>query len=296
MKKFLFNIIIGLLAFCVIWALAEIFVANTSEVNSYSYKYKYVMNNTSIQTLLIGNSYFENSINPYMMGDSVFDFAISGRWIYYDVQLLSAIVPTMPNVKVVIFPMGYKAPYISWHYYGLRPIDRDYAYKYSKYMHIYYDRYPESLRLRSALFCNKMRLQYRKEEPQDSLGYDPGIGQVEDWSTQQNISPSIIEGDTAYLCYQEYRTYLIELARICHENNIRFIVVTTPCADSFIANTREQGVRNLYDLIDSVSVYYPVEYYNIWKTVSFAPIPCIITARILMQMEQTNLHLDWCAT
>ena len=30
----------------------------------------------------------------------------------------------------------------------------------------------------------------------------------------------------------------------------------------FFSSTCEQGIKNLYDLVDSVSVYYPIEYFN----------------------------------
>ena len=64
-----------------------------------------------IKTLLLGNSLIENSINPQILGDSVFDLAISGRWIYYDVKLLERYIPKMTNLNQVIFGMGYAIPF-----------------------------------------------------------------------------------------------------------------------------------------------------------------------------------------
>jgi hypothetical protein len=153
-------------------------------------------------------------------------------------------------------------PYSSWHYRGLRDIDKDYAYYYARYMDTYYDRFPENIYLSSALIANKMGPKYWKNTPQDSLGYSPQYGQDDKWEAENNVSPTIFEGDTAAYCYKEFRLYLTQLAKICYDNNIRFVAVTCPCADVFVNNTRNQGIRNLYDLVDSVAVYYPIEYYN----------------------------------
>ncbi len=261
MKKFILDVFIAICVFLASWGCAEYLMTRANVVNTYSYKYNYVKNNPAIKTLLIGHSHFENSINPYLMGDSVFDFAISGRWIYYDAQLLPKMIPQMPNLQNVIFPLGYQMPYGSWHYKNIRDIDKDYAYNYAQHMDTYYDRFPENMYLSSALIANKMGMKYFRDEPQDSLGYSRVYGH-EDYFENHNVKPNVYEGDTATLCYKEFRLYLTLLAEVCYDNHIRFIAVTCPCADCFVKNTREQGIKNLYDLIDSVRVYYPIEYYN----------------------------------
>lgn len=261
MKRFLVYIIIGIITFSVVWGVAEMAISRVE--NEYSYKYNYVKNNPSIKTLLIGHSHFANSVNPYLMGDSIFDFAIAGRgWIYWDVKLAEQLFPTMVNLKTVIFPLSYKAPYSSAHYMKDLSEDEECIYMYAKYMNVPYDRFPQSITYSSALMVNKMGAKYWKEESQDALGYMPVYGQAREWKNEHNVEPTIYESDTAKLCYQEYRQNLIQLAKICHKNNIRFIVVTTPCADCYIENTRARGIKNLYDLVDSVVTYYPIEYYN----------------------------------
>lgn len=260
MKKFLFDICLGLIIFCIMWILAEYTIAHVE--NDYSYKYNYVKGNSAIKTLLIGNSHFENSINPYLMGDSVFDFAISGRWIYYDALLAKDIFPSMPNLKVVIIPLGYQIIYSSWHYNGLRDIDEEYAYMYSKYMHKRYDRFPEYIYLGSALYHNKMGIKYWCDEGVDTLGYSIIIGQVEDWKNIHNVPSDMLTKKYIHESHAEYRQYLIQIAQVCYENNIRFVAVTCPCANCFIENTCETGMNNLYALIDSVRAHYPIEYKN----------------------------------
>lgn len=262
MKRFVKDIIYGVLFFCLVWGLMEWAMAVAPCVNEYAYKYHYIQHNDSIKTLLIGNSYFENSINPHYLGDSVFDFANSGRWIYFDVQLMPRIVDEMPNLKTVIFPMGYDRPYHSLHYDSLRDIDKDYIYYYEKSMHILYDRFPENIWYSSALVTNKFGLQYWSFYPKDKLGYSSLDGQRDNWHNEQIFEPKYLQSDKADLCYKEYRMYLMQLAQICAQKKLRFVVVTCPCADCYLAKTTDKGLRRLYDLVDSVAAYYPIEYYN----------------------------------
>lgn len=264
MKRFIINIYVGVVVFCATWISAEIIMAHANIVNDYSYKYNYVKNNPAIKTLLIGHSHFDNSINPYLMGDSVFDFAISGRrWIYWDTKLAEQLFPTMPNLKTVIFPFGYAMPYESPHYEKEWSEGRkEYMYMYTKYMNIPYDRFPQNLVYRSALLSNKMGIKYWTNNHVDSLGYNKMEGRspyFEEWVIETNIP---WESDTVHMCYNEYKDYFIQLAKVCHENNIRLVAVTCPCANCYVSNTCERGIKNLYDLIDSVHAYYPIEYYN----------------------------------
>ena len=246
-----------------IWCVAEYAKEKIYLPNAYSYKYKHVKGNSSIKTLLIGHSHFENSINPYLMGDSIYDFAITGRgWIYWDVKLAEQLFHTMPNLKYVLFPLGYAMPYKSPHFQPLSDLIKENIYQYGKNMHVMYDRFPENYWYKSSLVRNDMKIHFWREKNQDKLGYYKLEGQSEECATDQNVDPNIYEGEVAQLCLNEYKEYFIQLAKICNENNIRFIAVTCPCADSYIQNTRPQGIKNLYDLVDSVRTYYPIEYYN----------------------------------
>lgn len=263
MKRFILNSIICFCTFLLIWGIAEYAKEKIYLPNAYSYKYKYVKSNPSIKTLLIGHSHFENSINPYLMGDSIYNFAITGRrWIFWDVKLMEQLVPTMQNLRVVIFPLGYAFPYESPHFQPLSDAIKDNIYKYGKNMHVTYDRFPDNYWYKSSLFYNDMKIRFWREKNQDRLGYYKLEGQCAEWETDQNVDTNVFEGDTAELCYKEFCQYLTQLAKICYDNNIRFIAVTCPCADCYVKNTREQGIQNLYALIDSVREYYPIEYFN----------------------------------
>ena len=262
MKRFVYDILIGLLIFMIIWIAGEYAFSKMEVSNNYSYKYNYVKGNPAIKTLFIGHSHFECGINPYLM-DSAFNFAISGRrWAYWDAELAEDVFLTMPNLKTVVFPLGYSIPYESAHYIELNEGWKDYIYLYSKYMHVPYDRFPQNVIYNSAVLRNKMGCKYWQDDLLDSLGYARRYGKSSVWAEGSYFDPELYNGAIALLCYQEFLGYLTDIAKVCAENDIRFVAVTTPCADCYLKNTRDQGVRNMYNLIDSVRVQYPIEYFN----------------------------------
>lgn len=266
MKKFILHIIIGLVGFCILWGGGELLFDKYKGINAYSYKYNYVKNNAGIKTLLIGHSHFENGLNPYLLGDSVFNFALGGRgnWMGWEVKLAEDLYHTMPNLQTVIYPLGYNTPFESPHYrVPIKESVEEYMYFYTKYMHAPYDRKPEKYKYYSALYFNKMGPKYWDNEKIDSLGYKPFEGQMPDWRHQHNVNDSAFYyGEVADKCYTEFVENFIRLAKICHDNNIRLIAVTCPCSDAFIENTRPEIILKMESIIDSVRLYYPIEYKN----------------------------------
>ena len=101
MKRFLWAIVIGGIAFFVLCGAVEFYQSRVD--NNYSYKYWYMENHRhEVVTLLLGDSYIENAINPGLMGKGTFNLARSSRWIYYDDKLLEKYIADMPNLKQVI--------------------------------------------------------------------------------------------------------------------------------------------------------------------------------------------------
>lgn len=266
MKKFIVHISIGIVGFCFLWVAAEVLFDRFKGVNEYSYKYDYVKNNGGVKTLLIGHSHFENGLNPYLLGDSVFNFALGGRgnWMGWEIKLAEDLYHTMPNLKIVIYPLGYNTAFESPHFRRpMREEVKEYMYFYTKYMHAPYDQKPEKYKYYSALYFNKMGPKYWTDVKLDSLGYNPFEGQMPDWQNQHNVNDSSFYfGEVADKCYAEYIKNFIKLAEICNEHDIRLIVLTCPCSDAFTKNTRPEIIKKMESVIDSVRLYYPVEYKN----------------------------------
>ena len=230
--------------------------------NNYTYKHKYL--NTSgdgIDVLLLGNSYFENGLNPHHVSDSAFNAAMAARWIYYDKLIVEKYVPKMSNLKAVVFSMGYKMPFYHSYHYKNKYTGMIMIYDYAKFMHLYYDRFPQKYLYWSALLTGNFSFgQLTSSRDCDDKGYCPKYGSVEDFSTAQNIDPEIINVENVDNQLAEYTQYLTAMARVCRENSVRFIVVTPPCHDIFNQNTRPEGIAALNGIIDNVKSSCPVEY------------------------------------
>ena len=267
MRKFLTLASISCMVFLSVALFIEFYQAKV--VNTYSYKREYMdKNSDAIKTLLLGNSLMENSINPHLMGDSVFDLAISGRWIYYDVKLLERYITKMSNLQQVIFGMGYSIPFHSSHHFPEE--DKDWTdnekYKYEKYMSIRYDRPPYYYWF--GFLNGRIKLKTLRDDigllQQDTLGYCGYyhlIGRLNtNWKDPYNIDPNIIYNPHAKEQIVEYTGYLKDMAKLCQQYNIRFIVITPPCHDLYNVNVRQEGLDVLHGMINEIRAEYPVEY------------------------------------
>ena len=79
-----------------------------TQENVYSYKSNYVKTHADeIKCLLLGNSHIEEGLIPDSMGIGVFNLAINGRSLVYDVALAQKHLPSMHNLEVLIVPYDY---------------------------------------------------------------------------------------------------------------------------------------------------------------------------------------------
>ena len=76
--------------------------------NSYSYKYNYVKTHgDSIQILAIGHSQIYDGFDPSVFGNIAFNLGNSSQEFIDDFYILRELMDDMPNLKVVILPIGY---------------------------------------------------------------------------------------------------------------------------------------------------------------------------------------------
>ena len=141
MKRFILNAVIYSCLILITLFGIECYLLTVS--NEYSYKRDYIeKKGPRISTLILGHSHAGNGINPVFIGDSTFNMAISGRNHYYDAIIAQRVIPKLPNLKCVIWPLGYNFQYASFRYpitsRKKKDTDMSSTYKcmYEKYMEI----------------------------------------------------------------------------------------------------------------------------------------------------------------
>lgn len=216
------------------------------------YKQRYIeQHGEGISTLILGHSQAANGINPLVMGDSVFNMAEPSRIMYYDKEILKRNVASLPNLKVVIYPLLYQID--NGAFFTMESF-RTFAIKeYKKAMNIKppyeYRDYPDKPTIMEVL-CKR---NYVNQRDCDSLGYisvGNGYSDMADYIDIEVNEDSII----ATLC---------TMAEICDRRGIKFIIVTEPCTNTFNEQVvSSEGLERINRIIDSVKTYYPVEYRN----------------------------------
>lgn len=223
---------------------------------NYIMKHEYMENHADrIKTLLLGHSHFEVGINPHVIGDSVFDLAMNARVIYYDMALLKKYIPHMTNLETVIYPMHYSFQNACQFYNNKRhreelmlynnaimnvgiPIDQRWAY-YINFIKVFNFKTFESTPITL-----------------DSMGYGRLDGQdmaSDEW---------FYKLWTNQILRENFTESLNEMAYLCEQYNVRFIVVTCPNMDTVLAYTTPKGVQSMFDVINEVKRNYPIEYHN----------------------------------
>ena len=220
--------------------------------NNIGYKHHYITHHASdIKTLIIGHSHFENGLNPHLLGDSAFNLASAGRPYYYDIEILREYLPLMPNVKTVLFPLRYCLSDRNFYKARFRQgLFEDYYYGWNMLP-------PPEYRAEFKRPC-KFIPHYRKYQTDrltaDSLGYCPDFSIM---ALEQRDMSNWEQDDL-----EKVTGYLEEMAAICKKNQVRFVVLTTPHSNQFLARVTPEGMANLENTMLQVSNLCPVEYHN----------------------------------
>ena len=254
MKSFIKTVSFTLLFLIVIILAGELVFQSWPHDNVYTFKHEYMEEHCEdIKTLLIGHSQMEYGFNPHVLGDSVFNLAMCGRVIYYDVELLKRYMPRMKNLKTVILPMGYSFNNFN-KFYKTQKNRAPYLFYYYKDMGIAYPQFMKKIWL-PYFFSVKDIKKDGTVFPVDSMG----------WAKVDIEYNGSAPNDTLLLhqvLSEEYISSLTEISKICDIHNVRFIIITFPYADSFLKETTGIGIANLNQTILSVKSIHPVEYGN----------------------------------
>lgn len=277
MKKFLKNIIgIGILVVLVCFSIECLLLTISNE---YSYKRKYMeTKGDGIRTLILGHSHAGNGINPKFLGDSVFNLAISGRLHYYDAVLAERYIPQLKNLKCVVWPLGYNFQYYNYKYpcdYKKKEkneisLSSTYLCMYEKYMGITYNHTKPYMYwseiIHSKLDYGKRIFKHDWEQMGcEPSGFEPNKPESKSFKWETEQLPHIVDykSKNTPLALSEGLSNMKRIAKVCHDNQVRLVVVTMPCYQTYLNQVTERGLKDMYACVDTMRKVYPqIEYYN----------------------------------
>lgn len=272
MKRFIHNITIwGIMLLLINIAIEYLLFLRP---NTYSYKRMYVEEHIDdIRCLLLGNSHIDRALKPDILGNGVFNMAIAGRNIVYDIELAKRYVPQMNQLELLIIPLEYS------YFYFDRQKDNPSEMKktrwdqktdkcmYYKYMGIRVDGFWYwSELLNSKLNYMKRFMKSDKEAREcDSLGYikQSLSKRKENW---KNWSlPKIV--DTTLEANQEKRnllyTHYCTLAELANNQGVKLIILFTPKYKTYNNSTNPVVIQEIESFVASIKQRYPnIEYYD----------------------------------
>ncbi len=200
--------------------------------NSYSYKYNYVKTNgESIQAVAIGHSQLYDDFKPEFFCLPAFNLSNSNQTFRDSYYILKELLPYMPNLKIVVLPIGYFDVGNSNSDEGLTDRSR----YYHKYMHIDYGgqlpfKYMfESLNPRLAV--NKV-FQYYVQHV-DMVGCD-SLGTRNNHYLKDRIEPLgygkfdryTVSGKSGFILRE--KQYLISIVTMLNDSNVHVFLVSPP--------------------------------------------------------------------
>ena len=246
----------------------EIFMLSVP--NRYSYKYNYVEQHADdIKVLLLGNCHIEDAINPRILGDSVFNTAISGREIVYDVELAKRFIPYMSNLRTVIIQFDYR----SFGFGREKKNPRDYkvhggfesTFKcmYTKYMKMDVDGWLYWSEVLNSELNYKQRIWMEPKDAIecDSLGFvllpDSTKSEVwQYWDLPKIYDTSIPMSQEKYdELYSNYQT----IARLVAARKARLLLLTTPMLKTY----QEDMVPQVEDEMKAFTARLQKEFSNV---------------------------------
>ena len=256
----IFILVLELLLFC--------------ETNEYSYKYKYLcQHEDDIECLILGASVSSNGINPKLISMKSFNAATEGRPLYYDYALVKEFVPKMKKLKCVVTTLTPSQLYRNYKYVvesSLSGNHSDQAYRsmHLKYMGLHFDwkdifYYPETYNS----YYNFMGRFTNSDEINrncDSLGYqmmkETHINS--EWKNTKVINYIDYTDRDVIPAVNENISYLVNMASICKDNNVRLIILWPPFHKAGISMVNDIDLQHFNDCARKLNKMEGVEVYD----------------------------------
>jgi len=271
MKKFIHNItIIGIILLLINIAIEFLLFLRP---NQYSYKRMYVEEHINdIRCLLLGNSHIANALKPNILGNGVFNMAIAGRNIVYDIELAKIYVPQMKRLGFLIIPLDYDKFYFGREKNNpnemKKPLGRQGTYKcmYYKYMGIRVDHFWYWSELLNSKLDYMSRFLKNDVDARgcDSLGYVKQSLSKRNDNWKNRSLPKII--DTTIDANREKQKLFSRyctLAELANGQGAKLVLLVTPMYKTYNNSTNPVVNKEMESFVTSLKQKYPnVEFYD----------------------------------
>jgi hypothetical protein len=278
MKNFIKNnVAFGLLVILVCIVLELLLLIRP---NNYSRKRAYVEHHLDdISVLLMGNSHIEEALVPELLGDSVFNFAISGKEWNCDVELAQRYLPKMSHLRIVVLPFSY-----DYFVFGrtrdevLMPQARKRTNTFkcmqTKYLGIrqYGWRYWSEILYSDENYMHRLFFGQSASDSCDSLGFVKlGVQRSSPYWQWQRL-PKIVDPNMPRdeKAFEEFVRGHDTIAKLCCEQGARLILVSAPVYSTYQYLINEVVLQDMKSVADSLNqLYHNVEYYNFFFAEGF---------------------------
>ena len=272
MKKFLITLAsFGalLLLMCILIEVALLF-----RPNIYAYKAQYVEEHQKdIKVLLLGSSHIEEAVKPELVGDGVFNLAISARLMEYDAALAEKYVPKLDSLKVLVMPIDYTNFFFERQ--GDNPNTKTVTEDltgtcrcmHTKYMGVREDgiRYWSEILNSRLNYMSRFWNNRQKLQECDSLGYVKLDikDRLADWDYR--AVPSLL--DTTKVIDQEAYARIWNIyervARQAQQKGVRLILITPPVYKTYQELIHPIVLNDMHQFAEKLHAKYPcVEYHE----------------------------------
>ena len=272
MKKFLIKV--GLYSAVLFFGLLCFEFSLYTQENEYSYKKHFIEQHLKdIKVLTLGSSLFEVSVDPSIIGDSVFNGSMSGIGNIYKNsathQMALRYLPLMSNLKTLIIPFPITDAYAgsgTWKY-TLSPAGRSCLCMSVKYLHVLTD--PRDILYWPELVNSNMQFMKRFERTDEENRICDARGLLSrnrdlehrkpDWDyVRSGINSNKTRRDTWSVIQAYY-----EVAEVCREHGIELIGVATPYYKTKQDQITAQMKSDYHYVISEIKKKYPeVQFYD----------------------------------
>ena len=191
-------------------------------------------------------------------GDNAWCFAINGRALYYDAELLKRLLPDMQNLRTIVLLLHYNLHTDVLCDSELVTHKDYYIYYNYRYLHLPDNTFPDGWLYRSAILSGQMH----KENNSSTICNEFGNTFSDFYYDSNKQDDNSIYNPPHQMNVDNCIKYLTNMAKTCAEHEVRFIVVTPPFPNTWLKGCTDQGISNLTMITDSVNMLFPLEYKN----------------------------------